>query len=211
MAFAPTIEAKKRELRSKGYLREMRRMKWIPGVVYGKGSEPLPIFLPEHKLSRLFITHGSRGLFSIELEGEQTPLVALVREVQKNALSGNVLHVDFLTVRMDEKVTAMVGIHIIGEEEATKDGGILQMGAKEVEVSCLPQDLPEQFTCDVSSLQVGDKITVADLHLQLPAGVEILGDGESVVVSILAPGRGTDIEEEAQEEQSEEEPEAPEE
>lgn len=204
MTFAPTIEAKKRDIRSKGYLNEMRRMQWIPGVIYGKGSEPMPIFLPEHKLSRLFITHGSRGLFSIDMDGEQAPLVALVREVQKNPLSGNVLHVDFLTVRMDEKITSMVGVYIIGEEEASKDGGILQMGAKEVEVSCLPQDLPDQFTCDVSGLQVGDKITVADL--QVPPGVEILGDGESVVVTVLPPGRATTADEAVEEEPGEEAP-----
>ncbi|MGI6428394.1 MAG: 50S ribosomal protein L25 [Syntrophomonadaceae bacterium] len=192
MALAQTLKGVKRELKGKGHLHELRRGQMIPSIVYGQGREPLPIALEGRNLNRIFSHHGYSGLFSLELEGEPRPILALVREVQRHPVNREINHLDFLEVSMTEKITSSVPIHIIGEEEITKQGAILQAGAKELEVSCLPADLPESVICDVSQLQIGEKITVADLAVE--ANVEKISDPDTVVAVILGASKSTDDE-----------------
>jgi large subunit ribosomal protein L25 len=192
MALAQTLKGVKRELKGKGHLHELRRGQMIPSIVYGQGREPLPIALEGRNLNRIFSHHGSSGLFSLELEGEPRPILALVREVQRHPVNREINHLDFLEVSMTEKITSNVPIHIIGEEEITKQGAILQSGAKELEVACLPADLPESVICDVSQLQIGEKITVADLAVE--ANVEKISDPDTVVAVILGASKSTDDE-----------------
>lgn len=189
MAIAQKIAGQKREIKGKGYLQEMKRKEFVPGVVYGKDTDSMPLFLGKRELTKTFTNHGSRGLFSLEIEGEAKPFMVLVRELQRNPLSGQINHVDFLTVNMNEKINSNVVVHIIGEEELLKKGGILQLGAKEIEVSCMPQNIPENFECDVANLGIGDKIVVGDL--QVPDGVEILSDPDSVIATSLVPSKAT--------------------
>ena len=192
MALAQTLKGVKRELKGKGHLHELRRGQMIPSIVYGQGREPLPIALEGRNLNRIFSHHGYSGLFSLELEGEPRPILALVREVQRHPVNREINHLDFLEVSMTEKITSNVPIHIIGEEEITKQGAILQAGAKELEVSCLPADLPESVTVDVSQLQIGEKVTVADLAVG--ANVEKISDPDTVVAVILGASKSTDDE-----------------
>ena len=192
MALAQTLKGVKRELKGKGHLHELRRGQMIPSIVYGQGREPLPIALEGRNLNRIFSHHGYSGLFSLELEGEPRPILALVREVQRHPVNREINHLDFLEVSMTEKITSSVPIHIVGEEEITKQGAILQAGAKELEVSCLPADLPESVICDVSQLQIGEKITVADLAVE--ANVEKISDPDTVVAVILGASKSTDDE-----------------
>lgn len=191
MALAQTLKGVKRELKGKGHLHELRRGQMIPSVVYGQGREPLPVALEGKNLNRIFNHSGYSGLFSLELEGEQ-PIMVLVREVQRHPVNREINHLDFLEVSMTEKITSNVPIHIIGEEEITKQGAILQSGAKELEVACLPADLPESVICDVSKLQVGEKITVADLTVE--SNVEKISDPDTVVAVILGASKATDEE-----------------
>jgi large subunit ribosomal protein L25 len=192
MALAQTLKGVKRELKGKGHLHELRRGQMIPSIVYGQGREPLPIALEGRNLNRIFSHHGYSGLFSLELEGEPRPILALVREVQRHPVNREINHLDFLEVSMTEKITSSVPIHIVGEEEITKQGAILQAGAKELEVSCLPADLPDSVICDVSQLQIGEKITVADLAVE--ANVEKISDPDTVVAVILGASKSTDDE-----------------
>ena len=115
--------------------------------------------------------------------------MVLVREVQRHPINRVINHVDLLAVSMTEKITSNVPIQIIGEEEVVKQGAVLQVGAKEVEVTCLPADLPDVIRCDVSGLKIGDKITIADLEV-LPT-VEKGGDPETVVAVVLSAQRGS--------------------
>jgi large subunit ribosomal protein L25 len=192
MALAQTLKGVKRELKGKGHLHELRRGQMIPSIVYGQGREPLPIALEGRNLNRIFSHHGYSGLFSLELEGEPRPILALVREVQRHPVNREINHLDFLEVSMTEKITSNVPIHIVGEEEITKQGAILQAGAKELEVSCLPADLPDSVTVDVSQLQIGEKVTVADLVVG--ANVEKISDPDTVVAVILGASKSTDDE-----------------
>jgi len=192
MAQAEKISCQKRDIKTRGYLNELKRSGIVPGTIYGKGIDNQAISISLKQLTRTFQTHGSRGLFSLEVDGG-SGLMVVVREVQRNPITGHIIHVDFWKVRLDEKITSAVGISIIGEEEIMKKGGILQSGAKEIEISCLPQDIPETLVYDIAALEIGDKVTVADL--QVPPAVEILTDLETMVATVLAPSKATDEEE----------------
>lgn len=202
MALAQVLSCKKRAVKNKGYLNKIRREGNIPGIVYGSGKENIPVFFDQREVNRTFSSFGSRGLFSLEIEGE-SPCMALVRELQQNPLNGNITHIDFLSVRMDEKITSNVFVNISGEEEINKKGGILQIGANEVEISCLPKDLPDQITCDVSGLELGEKITVEDLEVS--EDVEVISPPDLLIVSVLIPTQDIDDEEEVEEVIEEEE------
>ena len=184
MAQAEKISCQKRDIKTRGYLNELKRNGIVPGTVYGKGVDNQAVSISLKQLTRTFQVHGSRGLFSLEIGGD-SGLMVVVREIQRHPITGQITHVDFWKVRLDEKINSTVGISIVGEEEIMKKGGILQAGAKEIEVSCLPQDIPETLVYDIAALEIGDKVTVADL--QVPAGVEILTDLEMLVATVLAP------------------------
>ena len=192
MAQAEKISCQKRDIKTRGYLNELKRNGIVPGTVYGKGVDNQAVSINLKQLTRTFQVHGSRGLFSLEIGGD-SGLMVVVREIQRNPITGQITHVDFWKVRLDEKINSTVGVSLVGEEEIIKKGGILQAGAKEIEVSCLPQDIPETLVYDIAALEIGDKVTVADL--QVPAEVEILTDLETLVATVLAPAISAEAEE----------------
>lgn len=193
MATAPKLVCKKREITTKGKLKAMKREDWIPGVVYGKDLN-LPIAFSGKEINRIFTRHGYHGVFSLEIEGENEPLMVLVREVQRNPIKGNYLHVDLLRVRADEKINSMVSVQLLNEEVINRKGLIVQTLAREIEVSCFPDDIPDSFVVDLASLEVGDTITAEDLDI--PDNVELLSEAETVLATILLPSMEEEEEEE---------------
>jgi len=186
MASAQILRCKSREVKNTGYLRQLKRDKWVPGVIYGKNKENRNILLAKKELSRVFARIGTRGIFSLEIEGENQAIMAQVREIQKNRISGEIIHVDFLTVKMNERIHSMIRIHLAGEAAITHKGGVLQQTLREIPVFCFPGDLPEVVTLDISGLEIGSKITVQDLPLPVTLEVE---DADAVIANILGPSK----------------------
>jgi large subunit ribosomal protein L25 len=166
-------------------VKSLRRQGKLPAVIYGHHLSPLPISLDLHEASRILPTITSSQLITIRL-GKDSHTV-LVREKQRHPVQGTVLHVDFLAVSMSEKLKANVQIELDGEAPAVKDfGAVLVSGIEEIEVECLPKDLPEKLIVDISKLaNIGDAIHVKDLVV--PDGVEILTDPDEVVVLVTQP------------------------
>lgn len=200
-AIMANIKGQRRETGTKGKLNQLKRQGYVPGIVYGKTREALPVAVNSRHINKIFSTYGSRGLFNLEIEGEEKPVTVLLREMQTHPVTREIVHLDFFAIDMNEEITSEVPIVIEGEEEILKKGGILQLGVKEVEVECLPKDLPEEIVCDISSLEIGDHITVGDL--KAPQGVRIISDPDSIVVTILAPKVTEDAETAETEEASE--------
>lgn len=119
----------------------------------------------------------------LDIEGENNPIMVLIRELQKNPLSNEYTHIDFLPLKSDEKVHNTVNIHLIGEDELINQGKALQVAAKEVEIVCLPADIPNGLYFDVSNLNIGDKVVLADI--EIPASVELVQDPSTVVCSVI--------------------------
>lgn len=178
------IKAQTREGRGKGDARKLRAKGMVPGVLYGHGVEPVAISLASQDLLHFFrATHGAATVVDLEVDG--TKHMAIPREIQRDHLHGRYVHIDFLAVRRDEKVKMSVDIHEVGEAPGVKTGGVIEHHLREVEIECLPGDVPEQITADVSSLELGDMLHLADIPP--PSGVTFLTDLDTPVISVVTP------------------------
>ena len=165
-------------------VKAIRREGKLPAVIYGHHIDPISIEMDLRDTSKSLTGLAPSALITVEVDG--TPHKALVREKQRNKITGILLHVDFLEVSMKEKLRAQVYMEITGLAPAIKEySGVLVTGPNEVEVECLPQDLPERIMVDVSGLEkIGDGIYVRDLAV--PEGVKILEEPDTMVVLITA-------------------------
>jgi large subunit ribosomal protein L25 len=186
-----TLIATPRKDLKKSVKRQLRQSGKIPAVVYGKTVDNTPIHVEEKDFSKMLRDHGSNTLVKLMWgEGNSTVMVG---EVQTDSLKNEILHVDFYQVNMNKKVTAEIPIEWAGEAEGVKEGGVLQTQYRTIEVTCLPNDIPEQFTADISSLGIGDSLTVGDLNIA--EGIDVQIPDDAVLVSVLAPTLETDPEE----------------
>ena len=178
------LKATAREGRGKGPARRLRADGKVPGVLYGHGVEPVAISLSSQDLLHFFhATHGAAMVVDLEIDG--TVHLAIPREIQRDHLRGRYVHIDFLEVRRDEKVKMSVEIHETGEAPGVKTGGVIEHHLREVEIECLPGDVPEQITADVSELELGDMLRLADITA--PNGVTFLTDLTTPVISVVTP------------------------
>lgn len=161
-------------------VRALRRDGLLPAVLYGPHMQPVLISMDAHSSSRILAHMTASSLVTIELAGKEYP--SLVREKQRNFITNNLLHVDFQVVSMTETLRTKVGIHLEGEAPVIADfDAILINGLEELEVECLPQDLPERIVVDISKLEnIGDAIYVRDIHIS--DKVEILDDIDEMIV-----------------------------
>ncbi len=177
------LKADRRTLLGK-QVKAMRREGKLPAVIYGHHIDPISIMLDLRDASRSLTGLAPSALVTVDVEGETHR--ALVKEKQRNKITGTLLHVDFLAVSMTEKLRSEVYIEIVGVSPAIKDfSGVLVTGMDEVQVECLPKDLPERIVVDISGLlKIGDGIYVRDLPV--PEGVRILEEPETMVALITA-------------------------
>lgn len=169
----------------------------VPAIVYGKGKESIPLAVRQREFERLLDAGIMGRLVDLVIPtdgngGAAARKTALVKEVQRDVIRGEVIHVDFQEVSLTEHITTTVPIHLVGEERRKNDGGILQHVLWEVEVSALPLAIPERFEVDLSGKGIGDSVRVGDLPL--PEGVRMLTPAEEVVVTIVPPQREEAVE-----------------
>jgi large subunit ribosomal protein L25 len=183
------LSVEKRSTTGKGEARRTRGAGRIPGVVYGAGKPNVPISLDRKALADLFREGaGENAIFLLKLAGSDQSRHAMIRELQRDPVSRKPLHIDFVRVLMDVKVTVEVPIEIVGVARGVKtDGGILDLVTREIEIECLPSNIPAHIAVDVSELGIGDAIRVSDLP---PIeGVRIVDNPEKVVVHVAHPTR----------------------
>ena len=161
----------------------------VPGVVYGGKDAPQPVTVNAREIHNL-LSHATSEHLLVDLEiadgGNKTSRLALIQEVQHDPIKRTVLHVDFHAVRADEKLHAEIPVATTGEPAGVKNfGGILEIALHSLEVECLPKDLPELISLDVSALNIGEAIHVRDI--KFPEGVHAKADGDLTVVRVAAP------------------------
>jgi large subunit ribosomal protein L25 len=166
-------------------VKALRRQGRLPGVIYGKGIEPILLTLDFKHASSILPTITSSHLIIVDVDGK--PHTTLVRERQRQPVTGSLIHVDFQEVSLTEKLRTNVVIVLVGESPAVKIfGGIVVTGLEQLEVEALPGDLPERITVDLSKLtEIGQVIHVRDLPI--PAGVEVNESPDEIVVVVTAP------------------------
>ncbi|MFN8176598.1 MAG: 50S ribosomal protein L25 [bacterium] len=178
------IRAEERARKGKGGARETRRNGRIPCILYGQG-ESIALSVDRREFARaLMEAHSQNIIFDLTLPGRE-PLKSIPREIQHDPVSRSMIHVDFQHIDMTKKITVRVAVKVVGEPDGVKNqGGILEHIARELEVSCLPSEIPNEIVVDVSHLVIGTSVHVSELSVE---GFEILEDPQQVVALVVAP------------------------
>lgn len=179
------LKAIMRDLK-KGTLSAKRTEGVVPAVLYGQGKENKNVWINGLEFGKVFKEAGENTVVSLEIEGGGKENV-LIYDYQMNPLSGKITHIDLLRVNMKEEIETEIPLVFIGESPAVKEkGGIFVKGMDNVEVRCLPGNMPHEFEIDLNKLvELEDRIIVGDI--QAPKDVEILNNPETIVASISAP------------------------
>jgi len=168
----------------KNVARQLRRQELIPAVIYGKGTDPCSVAVSPRDLDSAIATDaGWNTLLTLKGDGPFEGKVVILKALQKDPLKGDMLHADFHTVDMTQRVHVMVPVHVVGTSAGEKMGGSLQIVRHELEVNCLPADIPSSIHVDVTALNIGEVLHIADI--QLPAGVEVPHDVNFTVVTVV--------------------------
>ncbi len=195
MADNVDLQAREREGRGKNAARRLRAQGMIPAVLYGDGDGESAMLAVPTKVVDYTLTHfGDNALYDIKLGG-QDDTTARVVDVQRNPVTGKLVHVDFAPVNMRERIVITVPLAITGQSPGVVEGGVLDQVAYEVEVETLPGDIPQEVTLDVSSLQLNENLTLASVAL--PEGVTLVSDPDAVAVTVTPPTEVTEEEMEA--------------
>lgn len=198
MADNISLEAREREGRGKNDARRLRAQGMVPAVLYGDGGGAgstvlaVPAKVVDYTLQHV----GDNALYDLKL-GDQDDATVRVVDVQRNPVSGRLVHVDLAPVNMRERIVITVPLTVAGADDSpgVTEGGVLDQVAYELEVESLPGDIPQGLTLDVSGLQIGDNLTLADV--ELPEGVELISDPEEVAATVTPPTEISDEEIEA--------------
>ena len=177
-----SLIARVREARGKGPARRLRQQGLVPGIFYHHGNPSIPFAISTVDLRHLL--RGKHTLISLAIEGQE-PRECVLREVQRDPVSSEVLHIDLMGILADEKLVVEVPIRMAGVPEGVKTGGgILQSGLKTLSIECFPRDIPEFVEVDVSALKIGQSMHVS--HLSYP-NLRILDDAQDTVASVQPP------------------------
>lgn len=198
--------AKHRDATGKGAARSIRREGRIPGILYGSGIENIKLSIDSSDLERTFNSpQYSRGLINLQIEGDKPyNKTVMVKELQTDPIKDHFLHLDLIEIRMDQKISTTVYINTVGDPKGVEEGGILQIIRRELEVYCLPANIPEQIDIDVSGMEIGDSIHVSEI--QVEGDVEIPYEVDFTVVTLVTPKMEVEEEPEEGEEGEEGEP-----
>jgi large subunit ribosomal protein L25 len=200
MAKKTTLKAAPRARTGSGRLNQMRREGWLPSVIYGRNAENKNLKVDAKSFSELIARSSSENIIvNLEIDGEGTRL-AFLQAIQHDPLSGTALHADFLSIDDKTEITAHIPAHLNGEAPGMKAGGVIEQYVHALEITCLPDDLPETIEVDISGLQLGDSLHVGDVTY--PKGVRPTHAADVVIVHIGRAGSGADTEAAAAQDQA---------
>jgi large subunit ribosomal protein L25 len=181
------LNARIRKVTGNNPARSLRREGRIPAVLYGPKTKPILLSVDSKEFEQVVkkSTIGSVLLNLMIQNGNTESRPAMVKELQTHPVTQRFLHVDFYEVDMQRKIKVMVPVVVRGKAKGVEEGGLLQIAHREIEVLCLPTEIPESFEVDVSDLDIGDAIHLEDI--QAVGNIEIVAEANVTVVSVLAP------------------------
>jgi len=185
MAKKTSLKAAPRARTGSGRLNQMRREGWVPSVIYGRGTDNINLKVDAKTFADVLAHSSSENiLVNLEIEGHGTRL-AFLQAIQHDSLSGVTLHADFRAIDENTPIVAHIPTHLNGECVGVKAGGLVEQYVHAIEISCLPNDLPETIEVDISSLEIGASLHIGDITL--PAGVRATHAAEVVVAHVGKP------------------------
>ncbi|WP_445492798.1 50S ribosomal protein L25/general stress protein Ctc [Niallia sp. 03133] len=183
------LQAKERTEFKHSVLTGIRKEGNIPGVIYGSKTKSTSIYLSEADFLKVIKDVGRNGVIELSIDGQKHNVV--LSDYDSDPIKRKILHVDFLAIDLSQEITATVRVSLVGDAAGVKDGGVLQQPMHEVEVTAKPNDIPAAIEIDISELQVGETLTIADIKQYKT--VEINHEKEEVIASILAPRQEEEI------------------
>lgn len=177
-----SIQAEKRSHLTRSGLRQLRQNGRLPSIVYGKHVDDEMIHISIRDFNQ-WAKQGYSGVVELDIEGSK--MNVMLEAVQHDPITRDLIHADFMHVRMDEAVRSRIPLEFVGTPAGVKGGGILHTQATHVEVECLPKDLPTAIVYDISHLDIGESATVE--QLSLPSEVTLVTAADELLVSVLAP------------------------
>jgi len=177
------LQAKDRSGEKKISVRKLRREGNIPAVMYGSAVESTAVYVSAADFAKTIKQVGRNGVFSLEVDGNKQDVV--LTDYQKDAINNDIVHADFLAVDKSTKINAEVNVALVGDSAGVRDGGILQQPLFAVSITSTPANIPPSIEVDITSMQVGDVLTIADLNTE--GKYEINHESDEVVASILPP------------------------
>ncbi len=181
------LQATVRKSVGNGPARVLRRTGQIPAVLYGRRTEPILLSVNTKDLEQI-LKKGSFGQFILNLvieNGKKMTKAAMIKELQTHPVSGHLIHIDLYEIDMKRQIKVMVPVVTTGQSVGVEEGGMLNIVRRELEVFCLPGDIPESFEIDISELAIGDSIHLEDMPLG--ENVEVATDVNYTVVTVLSP------------------------
>ncbi len=181
----PSLNVEERAERGSRQTRRLRRAGFVPGVLYGGSHDETVTFKVGHRDLRSVLVDGS-ALIDVKIGAEKS-VPAILKDQQVHPVRGDVMHVDFLEVRLDEKIHATVSIELVGADDApgVKEGGVLDQITRELNIEALPTDIPEQVVVDVSHMEIGSTLTLSEMSAA--GGVTFLDDLEETTIATVVP------------------------
>ncbi|MGH2557364.1 MAG: 50S ribosomal protein L25/general stress protein Ctc [Actinomycetota bacterium] len=178
------LKAEQRDGTGKGAARKMRSSGRVPAVVYGHGVDPLHVSVDAKELFHLLHTDAGMNVL-VDMRVNSDNFLAMPREVQRDHIRGQFIHVDFLRIARDEKISVEVPIHIVGESHGVKEGGVIEHHLWDLHLECFPQDVPTSIEADITALGINESLKVSDL--EVPDKVTVLTSLDEAVVSVVPP------------------------
>ncbi len=181
-----TLEAQPRAGRGKNEARRLRRAGRLPAVVYGGKSEPLAVSVDPRMVETILHSEaGHNAVFTLHIPGH-AKTSAMIKDWQVEPVKGNLLHVDFFRIALDVRLKVKVPVQAVGEPVGVKQqGGVLEYVTREIEIECLPGDIPDHLTVDISELKIGQGVRVGDLRAD--KRYRFLTDTDRVIAHVIAP------------------------
>ena len=197
------LDVKPRETGGSADSRRLRADGLVPGVLYGAGEQAHPFAVEERELRRVLTgEHGLHAILDVVFDGQKTAHHAVLKEYQLDPVRPRLLHIDLHEVRLDRVIQSQVAVEPTGESPGVKEGGVLTLVLRDVNVEALPMEVPDRLELDISAMTIGDSLRVADIVA--PEGVNLLDDPDAVVVTVTPPTKVEEPEEVEEELEGEE-------
>jgi len=181
------LSVEKRVKLGKGPVRRVRAEGFVPGIYYDAKGENVPVMVKAVPLAKLYEKVGKAHVFTLKIEGEGQTMEkpAFIWQVSRHALKNQITHVDFYGVDLNKTVRVMVDIALTGKAPGLVLGGVLQVFRDKIELECLPLDIPQNITIDVSTMNINDTVSITEVPL--PLGVKAIYDDNFAVVGMIPP------------------------
>jgi large subunit ribosomal protein L25 len=187
-----TVTAEPRASRGKNEARRMRVQHMIPAVLYGTGKDPVAISVSPRDVAKILNSaSGQNTIFDLAIAGgENSPV--MLKDWQNHPLKENLLHVDFQRIDLTKRLTVSVRVHTVGEPKGVKEqGGVYEQVIREIEIDCLPEEIPEEFTVDVTEFRIGSALRAGDVPLT--GSMKLLVAADLLISHLIAPARVEEV------------------